>query len=253
MEIINIEKTRKRLFAFLCIAFSLPVVLAFTIVDSIEGDTIEVVINILMGLILVAAFVGIKKWGADLLVYRLGLAFLSAIFLYNIAIGSGHGTAVYWLFSFPLVFVFFLGQREGSMIAAAFLGLLYVVLINPFSLKIYQYDVGVSLRFLVSLLFVTLMAYGLEASREKYGHLLMEKQTKLEAEKQQLERALGEIKTLSGLIPICSSCKKVRDDEGYWQQVETYVRARSSAEFSHGICPDCLEVLYSDYKSAKGM
>jgi PAS domain S-box-containing protein len=56
-----------------------------------------------------------------------------------------------------------------------------------------------------------------------------------------------ELNILRGIIPICAECKKVRDDTGYWQQVETYVRERSEAEFSHSICPECLEKLYPDY------
>lgn len=59
----------------------------------------------------------------------------------------------------------------------------------------------------------------------------------------ELQEALATVKTLRGLIPICAWCKKVRDDQGYWSQVEVYVRDRSEAEFSHGICPDCKEKL----------
>lgn len=62
----------------------------------------------------------------------------------------------------------------------------------------------------------------------------------------ELEEVLAEVKTLSGLLPICASCKKIRDDQGYWQQVEAYIEAHSEAEFSHGFCPDCLERLYPD-------
>ncbi|MFH7319602.1 cache domain-containing protein [Desulfurivibrio sp. D14AmB] len=61
---------------------------------------------------------------------------------------------------------------------------------------------------------------------------------------QQLTKALAEVKQLSGLLPICASCKKIRDDEGFWQQVEVYIRDRSQAQFSHGICPDCAQKLY---------
>jgi hypothetical protein len=61
-----------------------------------------------------------------------------------------------------------------------------------------------------------------------------------------LERALLEIKTLRGIIPICSNCKQVRTDEGDWRQVEAYVRDRSDAEFSHGICPKCVVELYPE-------
>jgi len=62
-----------------------------------------------------------------------------------------------------------------------------------------------------------------------------------------LEEALSEVKTLSGLLPICSSCKKIRDDNGYWNQIEVYIRDHSDADFSHGICPDCAKVLYPKY------
>jgi CheY-like chemotaxis protein len=61
-----------------------------------------------------------------------------------------------------------------------------------------------------------------------------------------LQKALDEIKTLSGLIPICASCKKMRDDTGYWQAVEQYIGQRSNAQFTHGICPDCIKKLYPD-------
>jgi DNA-binding NarL/FixJ family response regulator len=60
----------------------------------------------------------------------------------------------------------------------------------------------------------------------------------------QLEHSTKEIKTLRGFLPICASCKKIRDDKGYWTQIETYISERSEAEFSHGLCPDCVHRLY---------
>jgi hypothetical protein len=62
----------------------------------------------------------------------------------------------------------------------------------------------------------------------------------------QLEDALGEVKQLSGLLPICSSCKNIRDDKGYWQQLERYIGEHSEAQFSHSICPDCAKELYPE-------
>ncbi|MFH1214367.1 MAG: histidine kinase N-terminal 7TM domain-containing protein [Candidatus Neomarinimicrobiota bacterium] len=62
----------------------------------------------------------------------------------------------------------------------------------------------------------------------------------------ELRQALTEVKALSGLLPICSSCKKIRDDNGYWNEVEAYIRQHSEAEFSHGICPDCMRKLYPE-------
>jgi PAS domain S-box-containing protein len=68
----------------------------------------------------------------------------------------------------------------------------------------------------------------------------------------QLQKALLEVKRLSGLLPICSSCKKIRNDEGYWEQVEVYIRDRSEAEFSHGICPACANKLYPEIFKDEG-
>ena len=62
----------------------------------------------------------------------------------------------------------------------------------------------------------------------------------------ELRKALKEVKTLRGFLPICASCKKVRDDRGYWNQIETYLRDHSEAEFSHSICPECARRLYPD-------
>lgn len=63
----------------------------------------------------------------------------------------------------------------------------------------------------------------------------------LQIKNEQLEKALGEIHTLRGFIPICARCKKVRDDAGAWEEVETYIRSHSNADFSHTYCPECYE------------
>ena len=70
----------------------------------------------------------------------------------------------------------------------------------------------------------------------------------LEREKliRELQEALADVQTLSGLLPICSSCKKIRDDQGYWRTVEKFISDRSGAQFSHGLCDDCLRKLYPD-------
>ncbi len=64
----------------------------------------------------------------------------------------------------------------------------------------------------------------------------------------ELEKARGQIKTLNGLIPICSNCKKIRDSTGYWNMIESYIERHSNAVFSHGICPDCSDKLYGNQK-----
>jgi len=64
-----------------------------------------------------------------------------------------------------------------------------------------------------------------------------------------LQEALREIRTLKGLIPICATCKKIRDDEGYWNQLESYITRHTGAVFSHGICPDCAEKMREEIRT----
>jgi len=79
-----------------------------------------------------------------------------------------------------------------------------------------------------------------EASNEELKRLNIE-----------LQEKIVEVKALSGLLPICASCKKIRDDKGYWEQLEGYISKHSDATFSHGICPDCMETLYPKYIKRK--
>lgn len=83
--------------------------------------------------------------------------------------------------------------------------------------------------------------------RRKTETALKEQKASLETLNSELTESLAKNKTLSGLIPICSSCKKIRDDRGYWNQLEVYINEHSDAEFSHSLCPDCAKKLYPRY------
>ena len=71
-------------------------------------------------------------------------------------------------------------------------------------------------------------------------------EAKLDKSIQNLQQALDEVKKLRGILPICASCKKIRDDKGSWNQIESYIREHSEAEFSHSICPECAQKLYPE-------
>lgn len=92
----------------------------------------------------------------------------------------------------------------------------------------------------MSVIFVRLLKK-VDEAEQRNAHLVAE-----------LQAALAKAKTLSGLLPICASCKKIRDDAGYWHQVEVYIQDHAEVDFSHGLCPDCgsdLRAQIADYKS----
>ena len=106
--------------------------------------------------------------------------------------------------------------------------------------------------YIISALLIVLLAVALycrriamlkQAEESKLQHL-REREHELA---HRVEEAVAKIKVLSGLLPICASCKNIRDDSGYWNQMEAYIAKHSHAEFSHGICPDCAKKLYPDF------
>lgn len=101
---------------------------------------------------------------------------------------------------------------------------------------------------LVTTFVLSLFLLVFHARRLRETEILMEQ---LRKRNEELETAALEIRRLQGILPICSGCKKIRDDAGYWHQVEIYIRDRSDVQFSHGICPQCAEILYPEFYSKK--
>jgi len=83
-------------------------------------------------------------------------------------------------------------------------------------------------------------------ARVGVGMRMLRLQHTLSEQAEALRQALEQIRTLHGIIPICASCKRIRNDSGYWEQVEVYVREHTEAEFSHGLCPDCMTRYYPE-------
>jgi PAS domain S-box-containing protein len=105
---------------------------------------------------------------------------------------------------------------------------------------------GEGVPILKTAVFITLA--GREHLLESFLDITARKKAEEERERLigELQDALAEVRTLSGLLPICASCKRIRDDKGYWQQIEAYIQAHSEAEFSHSVCPECARELYPE-------
>ena len=80
-------------------------------------------------------------------------------------------------------------------------------------------------------------------ARIEVGRRMIEMRVELNEKVKQLKQALAEVRTLKGIVPICANCKNVRDDQGYWNRVESYLNERTEADFTHAVCPDCMKRL----------
>ena len=103
----------------------------------------------------------------------------------------------------------------------------------------------------VTLFLFLLVLIGYAKKTRDSRRLLEATNGQLQALNLELQENIREVKTLSGLLPICAKCKKIRDDDGYWQQLEGYISKHTSATFSHGICPHCAVELYPEAMAAR--
>ena len=167
--------------------------------------------------------------------FYLGFTITLAIMTYQAAIGTGAGMTFLWFYFFPLSTFFLFGKYKGLLWVVP--SWLVALLLLIFNIGPYHYPSALGIRFIITYTLVAIFSYGIEASRSQYYNQLL-------AEKAALEVALQQVKTLQGLLPICASCKKIRDDGGYWHQVESYISRHTEVEFSHSICPECRVTLY---------
>ena len=244
MDTARIDKLRKQRFFYYCMTIGIVVTFGFAIIDFFEGETFEVALDLIFAGVLIISYISMRRFNNDMLIYRVGLFFLSLVYLYAMYVGTGEGTILYWMFILPLIYLFFLGKNEG-MVWSILSGVLMVVIF--FLPTTYPYGLNIQYRFMLAFIFVSVFAIGLESSRQRFSELFAKERLRLIEEKRRLETAQSEIKTLSGLLPICANCKKIRDDEGDWHDVAIYVRDHSDADFSHGICPDCFHALYPQF------
>ena len=166
---------------------------------------------------------------------------LVIVMSYLFASGGIAGTGIYWWFTFPVAAFFIKGRRRGWLWVAAIIGeVVTMMLLEIFFHVTVPYSVIELRQFLAAFLVISIVLQHYEAMRNDY-------EKAIEANMLILEAANANIKTLKGLVPICSSCKKIRDDKGYWQQVEVYVAEHTEADFSHGFCEECAHTLYPEY------
>lgn len=164
-----------------------------------------------------------------------------------------HPSIFIWNTLGPLFAFLLLGRRLGLIATVLMLSSVVILFVWKYGTAPDTFPLIAILNATALIISVAVLSYYYEFTRSETESALtrdIAERRRAEKEKEllihQLQHALAEVTTLSGLLPICSSCKKIRDDEGYWNQIETYIQRHSGAQFSHGICPDCAQRLYPE-------
>lgn len=248
----------------------IPTMVVFGGYNLFAGNYLQSVFVFASGFGLFVGWLLLRRLENGRPIYRINIILYGVLLLYLLKEGGAGGSRILWMYTFPLIAFFLLGKFEGvfwsGLIFVVSMGLMWIPL--P-ALQAYPYSRGFTIRFGVSFAIVAAIAFWFEYLRFNYREGMQRKHSELEREEQrlrheieerkraeaekerlivELQTTLEQVKTLSGLIPICANCKRIRSDEGYWQQVEEYLIQHSDADFSHGICPNCLDELYPEYR-----
>lgn len=143
-------------------------------------------------------------------------------------IGGGfHNTGLFWILSFPALNISTSGKKHGLVwIIFHISALLIIFVLSKFGVVTIAYDEATSLAALIVYLFICYILFSYEINRGKYK---------------------SKIQKLEGLLPICSYCKKIRDDKNTWHSIDSYLTRKADMDFTHGICPDCMKANYPEY------
>lgn len=186
------------------------------------------------------------------------ISIVSIIFLYflsYILFFSFMGDSVFMLMMFPvLVASALIGMKAGiiTQLVCFCFSIAYRFLSSSDTKYIQKFVIGFVMLLIVNFVVGFLREVHKKLKSELKQRKIAEEQreatlAQLRMSLAELENARSELKTLSGLLPICSSCHRIRDEKDNWFNIEQYIAERSDAEFSHGICPDCAKKLYPDY------
>jgi hypothetical protein len=232
------DERRKRVLLALTIAIAGPAACIYALVDLAAGRWPEglAALGVAGAQVIFLPFLGRAR---DIVrVFRVIISALLLLMAFEVAIGGGDGYAFLWFYFLPFLIFYITGTREGFAWVGLSVAMAGAVMLGGLGPHAYPFGVGV--RFLVTFLILSVLSWGLESSRRHWY-------TRVKEEKEVLADALAQVKTLRGLLPVCASCKRVRDDQGYWTMLDEYLQDHSDIDITHGLCPDCSKALYPQF------
>ena len=266
------EKNRLRQYSIF-VFISIPAMIIFGFSNGVQGRLLICGIILVSGVGLVLGWylLGRIKNGAP--VYYLNMVCYCILLQFIFMEGGESGSMILWGYTLPLIAFFLFGKRGGIFWSSLVLAGFIFISINPFNWpNVYEYHSEVILRYVAVYIIVSIITCWFEYLRQRYREGIEKKNSELrekhrlliaqvaeriKAEKdndkliRELQEALESVEQLKGFLPICASCRKIRDDQGYWNQIDTYLRTHSELKFSHSICPECTKKLYPGVEIAE--
>ncbi len=241
----------ERTMVLICSGIATPLVLILICFEVFLAHPAMIVIMALAAVLTFLTFVVAYRYNPSKWPLRIAMFYFNGLILYTIFQDYSFSTLLYIL-AMALFHSLMLGRLEGLHWNGVLFGVTSLLFLYSKQLGLESLD-GVAVEFLSVFIFVVIASCSYEYLRslamasEKKNRRILEAEVvqRIAAEEQkqqvieQLQEAIADVNRLGELVPICSGCKKIRDDEGYWQNVETYLADRTDLLFSHGYCPEC--------------
>jgi len=226
----------------------------FCLLNYSSGHHLLAAADIIAFIFVASSFLISRVWGNLRLASWLAVLPTMAFFLFVLATGDAGLSTYVWSFSFPLVTVFLLGLRTGHLLAtfylATMIGLFFAA---PHFDGLTRYPEFIQIRAVAVYVLICFGAAVMELRRRGVYEALRLQRERLAEQIERLERgrreketlilnlqrSLAEVRTLKSFLPICSYCKKIRDDDGYWSELEQYLSAHTDARIEMNLCPEC--------------
>lgn len=229
---LDVDELRKRILVVGAAVMGIPALLFFSHQDVLINDTVGLIVDTAFALLLVLFLAVSRRIRNGDWIYRFLAVGLVVVLLYNFYAGPSGQSSILWMFLYPLMTFYIFGIFEGLVWYGIVLVFTSVTIFFPQLVGAYSYPAEMRSRFLVAYIIVSFFSLSFEFLRWHFYT--------------QLKKATEKVRTLDGLVPICSVCKKIRDDKGYWNQVEEYLALHTDALLSHGICDECYSKEYPE-------
>lgn len=226
---VRADRRRGLKYLRICLGFVASMGVAFGSADWMRNHHLEALVELGTAGLSLALAIGAGRW-IPLRAAGHGFAGMIVVFIvFELYVGGSGGHAFLWSLVLPPIFMAILGRQSGTGWSMALFLAMAVVFNLP---RAHQYPVAPIVQFGLVYLFLSVLCIHLEQVRDQLKDRWLHENAELSA-------ALDHARTLRGILPLCPSCKSVRDDDGFWRQVEDYLTSHTGASTSHGLCPEC--------------
>lgn len=238
-EDLDYDDRRKRLMAAIGLFILIPIMIYFITVDIKDGMRTSMYMDSGLAILFIVGLWRLMKMQKAKAMYRILIAGFSVHCCSDSFFAPAGDSSLIWLLIYPPVVFFMLSVPEGLYWFIVMFATNFIIITFKLFPAIELYSDYMRIRIFIALIIIAFFTFSFELLRWRFY-------TQLKKRNNELNAAIKKVHTLQGLLPMCSICKSIRDDKGYWKMLEEYLSDHTEAILTHGICDTCMKEYYPD-------